>query len=181
MKLKPILFIDNDNTDRAKQDLAGVAGDILEDSYGLPHGSYTVELMADFGQKEGYEVTQILFGGHRVLASMSAYTRSPLGTDSLMQGASLLAKAGRNDVEGIVFLDLDSGGVTSHLHTMLDRIKPEQILPLLRAVETNHIIGWGRDGIHRVRIDHTAWDLVRKEPITPGELHKLMQEEAAVC
>lgn len=172
--MKPILFIDNDNADRAKEDLKGTVGFILEDIYGL---SAEVDLMADFSAflKDSKDIYETLFTKGYALAAFSSYCQGQNG-DSFRQARALLATAGRNDVKGLVYLDLAGDGLFEKLHTMMDMGERPDPIPLLRAVETNFIISHDEVGLYRLRIDLTQYDLVHKERLSKDEFFTFMQE-----
>jgi hypothetical protein len=153
--MKKLIYIDNDNERRAKEDVDYVKNN-LEYVGGLPAEQVEqMEIVSDFGHIGKEKVYELLFSKNNCICSWSMYTANHYG--SLYQLISLLKAAGRNRIKDIVYVD-GSGMLQKALERELPNIK--EPYDLLNAIETNHIISFDleADLCFRLRLEFKGVD-----------------------
>lgn len=138
MKMKNLIFIDNDNKELAEEDVDYVK-DNLESIAGIP-SSYVnkMKIVSDFSKLEKEEVYKLIFSKDNCICSWSMYTASHYG--SLFQLTNFLESAGRNRITDILYVD-GSGHLSGALENSL-RGATKNIFKILNAIETNFIISF---------------------------------------
>lgn len=169
--MKKLIFIDNDNEKTAKEDVDNVKYN-LELIGGLSESQVeNIEIIPDFSRLEKEDVYKIIFSKENCICSWSMYTANHYG--SLYQLLGMLKSAGRNRVNGIIYID-GSGRIQKVLESELPNVK--EPFELLNAIETNYIISFdiATDTCFRLRLDFKGIDKspFKRESITLTELLK---------
>lgn len=148
--MKKLIFIDNDGEKRATEDVDS-AKSVLEHYGGIPSEQLdTMEIVPNFGSLPKDEIYKLLFSKDNCICSFSMYTYNHMG--SLTQLTKLLTAAGRNHIEGMVYVDC-----SRMIEKTLERVIPtfEHAFDLLNAIETNNIISFDLDAdlCFRLRVE----------------------------
>lgn len=153
--MKKLIYIDNDDIKRAKEDVDNVKNN-LELIGGLSEKQVeAMDIVSDFGKLEKDEIYKLLFSKENCICTWSMYTANHYG--SLHQLIQLLKAAGRNRINGIVYID-GSGMLEKALERELPNIK--EPFYLLNAIETNYIISFDleADLCFRLRLEFKGVD-----------------------
>ena len=150
-----LIFIDNDKADITAKDLPLVKN-LLQDTAKLPKQEVdemtTVSL---FNQLEREEQYKILFESKAIICTYSMYTASH--ENSLGQLLRLLASAGRNRIQDLVYLDT-SGYLFDTLNRHID--KSQHPLDILTAISNNKILTIDKGKLCQVKIDGESFQFL---------------------
>ena len=151
--MKNLIFIDNDNQDRAREDVDYVKNN-LELCAKIPSNIVDkIEIISDFRNLEKDDIYKLLFSKDNVICTYSMYTANHYG--SLFQLTSLLRAASTNQIKDIIYVD-GSGMLVEQLSREL-RNDRKDTMHILNAIETNYIISFDLESTelacHRIRVD----------------------------
>lgn len=178
--MKKLIFIDNDDKDRAQRDSRS-ARSTLELWGGLSQEYVrSMEVISDFRNLNESDKGEILFDPNNVISTYSMYTWNHYG--SLYQMTGFLEAAGQMGIEGIVYLDC-SGNMERALkgeldNAILDRTKEEieEREAIFKAIEANYIISFDTENDHKMYRLRMGKDIeekmFRREEINLNELVK---------
>jgi hypothetical protein len=148
--MKKLIFIDNDNLGKAKEDVDDVK--IKLELYGILKEEYveTISIISDFSRMDKDEAYKLLFSTDNCICSWSMYTANHYG--SLYQLLNFLKAAGEYEIKNKVYIDC-SGMLPKALEGELKNSK--HAVAILNAIETNYIISFSheREKPFRVRVD----------------------------
>ena len=174
--MKKLVFIDNDNIERAKEDSCNAKNALT--LFGKMDDSIIneMELLPDFKaayDSEKEKIKKLLFEDHCAIFSFSMYTANHYG--SLQQLLNMLAFAGRNQISCRVYVDTTFGCM---MQNALERNMDDHkfCFDIMQAIETNFIIGvdFEEEYFFRLRIQLTGKynSPFKREPIDIKEYLK---------
>lgn len=138
--MKSIIFLDNDNQLQAEEDVDEVHN-YLEDVLGV-YETIEIKIISDFSRKDKEEVLTSLFSGDSIITTYSMYTATHY--NSLYQMLSIFKSAGRNDIKGLVYIDV-SGMLLDTLNREIKSDGKMSVTALIKAVHDNIILTRGKD------------------------------------
>lgn len=150
-KMKKLVFIDNDNEERANIDIdilkrnLRYAGKVPEDIIG------SIDIVHSFAHENANEMYKLIFSGQVAVCTWSMYTVSHYNSAS--QFLRFLHTAATSEVKDIIYID-GSGMVSEFLNR---RLKDDYKFAMhaMQAIEINYIITFDNktQQMFRLRID----------------------------
>ena len=159
--MKQILFIDNDNIERATQELSNATNNIILTGKVPEEKINNIKIIPYFSNMDFAKALDLLFNNNNCLITWSMFTDG--GSCSASQLTSFLKAAGRNNITGMTFIDTASY-LYSRINFLIDRDE-KQIISILKAIEMNYIIHCDYKECYRIRIDFSNGVNLRKEEI----------------
>lgn len=174
MKVKKIIYIDNDHKKRALEDL-DIVKDRLEAFAGIKNEVLdSIQVIHGFSQENQQDMFKLIFSGSVAIATFSMYTHGHYNSAS--QFLRFMFTAATSEVKNIVYID-GSGQLIEFLQATL-RNDYKFAMAILQAIETNYIITFDNDEMFRIRVDLKGMynDIFKKEKV---DLVKLLSDDAA--
>lgn len=161
--MKKLIFIDNDNEQKAKEDLAQIV-DRLEYKFKVPDSIVnSIMVIPDFHKLSREDQFNVIFSNENICISYSMFTATHYG--SLNQLYRFLAMAGRCQVKGITHIDCSRQMQPALKRNIMD-VKVDPIC-ILKGIENNNLITFSDNytGIERIAVDLQSEDLIVSHPI----------------
>ena len=173
--MKKLIFIDNDDEQRAKEDIKNFVTPFLIAYADIDaEQAENIQIISDFYEKDRDEMYNLFYSGEYVIITWSVYTGGH--HNSKGQLFRFLRTAGNAGVKNIIYVDM-SGELTKTLQD-LRYSEQKYMINIIKGVENNYIFTCDSGSIHRLRFNFQHEDLI--VPDMSVKLKDLLNEEQIV-
>ena len=159
--MKNIIFIDNDNLDKAQKTIDDFVLPLLNKGKLIVDKS-NISIIPNFSNRNIEDNYKLLFDPNNVIITWSMFTSG--GSVSLQQLKRYMTGAGMYDKSGLIYIDT-AGYLTKTCEGIINDSTQKNIQYFMKGIDNNYIISNYYDGCFRLKIDFNLKHFIRRDEI----------------